>query len=322
MIANPAIAAVLVDWGTSRLRLWAVDGAGTVLGEARSGEGMGATEPRAFEGILEHHLAELGAGPKVPVMMCGMVGSRQGWQEAPYVEVPARLETIIERALPVSGTPREVRILPGIADRSVETPDVMRSEETQLLGLSRIAGNGAEGLVCMPGTHAKWVLIGEGGTQVSGFATALTGDLFAALSRASVLRHSLSGDAGLDGASFDKAVRAAIDEPARMLMRLFAIRSRALLHGADAAHASASLSGTIIGQDIAGALARFGKPERLTLVGGGTLGALYARALDLVGIATDVFDGEELARAGLFAAAVRVWPDMFATAPPATAANP
>jgi 2-dehydro-3-deoxygalactonokinase len=321
VIANPAIAAVLVDWGTSRLRLWAVDHDGTVLGEARSGEGMGATEPRAFEGILEHHLVELGAGPQVPVMMCGMVGSRQGWQEAPYVEVPARLETIIERALPVSGTPREVRILPGIADRSVETPDVMRSEETQLLGLGRMAGNGAEGLVCMPGTHAKWVLMDEGATQVSGFATALTGDLFAALSRGSVLRHSLSGDAGLDGASFDKAVRAAIDEPARMLMRLFAIRSRALLHGADAAHASASLSGTIIGQDIAGALARFGKPERLTLVGGGTLGALYARALDLVGIATDVFDGEVLARAGLSTAAGRIWPDMFGATPHAAASG-
>lgn len=319
MITNPAIAVVLVDWGTSRLRLWTVDHAGTVIGHARSGEGMGATEPRAFEGILEHHLVELGAGPQVPVMMCGMVGSRQGWQEAPYVEVPARLETIIERAQPVSGTPRQVRILPGIADRSLETPDVMRSEETQLLGLSRIAGNRAEGLVCMPGTHAKWVLMDEGGAKVSGFATALTGDLYAALSRASVLRHSLAADAELDGASFDNAVRASVAEPARTLMRLFAIRSRALLHGADAAQAGAALSGTIIGHDIAGALDRFGKPDRLTLVGGGTLGSLYARALDLVGIATDVFDGEELARAGLFAAAVQTWPDMLGTAPHAAA---
>jgi len=318
-MANPDIAVVLVDWGTSRLRLWTVDHAGTVIGQARSGEGMGATEPRAFEGILEHHLVELGAGPTVPVMMCGMVGSRQGWQEAPYVEVPARLETIIERARSVVGTPRQVRILPGIADRSVETPDVMRSEETQLLGLSRIAGNGAEGLVCMPGTHAKWVLMNEGGAKVSGFATALTGDLFAALSRASVLRHSLAADAGLDGAAFDAAVRASIAEPAQTLMRLFAIRSRALLHGADAAQAGATLSGTIIGHDIAGALDRFGQPDRLTLVGGGTLGSLYARALDLVGIATDVYDGENLARAGLFAAAIQTWPDMFGTAPNAAA---
>lgn len=305
---NPSIATVLVDWGTSHLRLWAVDAHGEVLGQTRSAQGMGATEPRAFEGILEHHLAELGAEADVPVMMCGMVGSRQGWQEASYVEVPAQLEMIIARAVKVAHTPRDVRILPGIADRSVETPDVMRSEETQLLGLARIAPQAARGLVCMPGTHAKWVQLEGQPVSVSAFATALTGDLYAALSNASVLRHSLDAESDLDPTAFDEAVSATLRDPALMLARLFAIRARALLHGASASKARGTLSGIVIGQDLAGAMARFGRPQRLTLVGGGSLGRLYARALDLAGIATEVFDGDVLARSGLFAAARQIWP--------------
>ena len=316
-----AIAAVLVDWGTSRLRLWAVDCDGVVVRAARSAEGMGATAPRAFEGILEHHLVELGAGPDVPVMMCGMVGSRQGWQEAPYVAVPARLETIVERAQPVAGTPRDVRVLPGIADRGTATPDVIRGEETQLLGLARLAGASADGLVCMPGTHAKWVRLTDGAATVAAFATALTGDLFAALSTASVLRHSLSADADADPAAFEAAVRASVAEPSTALMRLFAIRARGLLAGADASHALGTLSGTIIGLDIAGALTRFGPAERLTLVGGGTLGALYLRALRLAGIDAITMDGEELACEGLQAAARHVWPDRLCADRPAAVAR-
>jgi 2-dehydro-3-deoxygalactonokinase len=318
---DAAIAAVLVDWGTSRLRLWAIGTDGATIDAIRSAEGMGATEPRAFEGILEHHLAELGARADVPVIMCGMVGSRQGWQEAPYVAVPARLDTIIARAVRVSDTPRDVRILPGIADRSADAPDVMRSEETQLLGLSRLAGPTADGLVCMPGTHAKWVRLDDGARTVAAFATALTGDLFAALSTASVLRHSIADGAGTDGDAFDAAVAASLAEPATTLMRLFAIRSRGLLAGQDAAHALGTLSGTIIGHDIAGALARFGTPSRLTLVGGGTLGTLYERALRVAGIAATTIDGEELACEGLLAAARQIWPDRLPAAPAAAMAH-
>lgn len=320
MTASQAIAAVLVDWGTSHLRLWAVDATGDVLGHTRSAQGMGATEPRAFAGILEQHLTELGADIDVPVMMCGMVGSRQGWQEAPYVEVPAPLETVIERSVKVAGTPRDVRIVPGIADRSVETPDVMRSEETQLLGLTHVAPQAARALVCMPGTHAKWVKLEDWPAKVTGFATALTGDLYSALSKASVLRHSLNADGGLDLEAFDGAIRATLDDPASMLTRLFAIRARALLHGAGPDAARGALSGIVIGQDLAGAIAHFGKPERLTLIGGGSLGRLYERAFELVGVANDQFDGDLLAQSGLFAAAQQVWPDrMMAPSQPTMA---
>lgn len=321
MTPRGAIAAVLVDWGTSRLRLWALDRDGGVIRAARSAEGMGATAPRAFEGILEHHLIELGAGADVPVMMCGMVGSRQGWQEAPYVSVPARLETIVARAVRVRGTRRDVRILPGIADRSPRTPDVMRGEETQLLGLGRLAGASAEGLVCMPGTHAKWVRLTDGAATVAAFATALTGDLFAALSTGSVLRHSLGADAEADTAAFEAAVRASIDEPSTALMRLFAVRARGLLAGADARHALGTLSGTLIGLDIAGALTRFGPAGRLALVGGGTLGALYLRALRLAGFDATAMDGEELACEGLQVAARHVWPDRLCADRPAAVAR-
>ncbi|WP_306117309.1 MULTISPECIES: 2-dehydro-3-deoxygalactonokinase [unclassified Roseitalea] len=311
------IAAVLVDWGTSHLRMWAVDCCGGIVGEDRSAEGMGATAPSAFAGVLETHLDRLGAPADTPVMMCGMVGARQGWLEAPYVDVPACLDTLVDRAVHVQVPGRDIRILPGIADRSAETPDVMRSEETQLLGLCTVAPEPASRLVCMPGTHAKWVEIDGAARQVRRFATALTGELYAALGTSTVLRHSLgTGSVDADHPRFAEAVAASLERPETILTRLFAIRPHALLRGEGEADARARLSGTIIGQDIAGAIARFGRPGRVVLVGGGRLGALYERALDLAGIAPQIHDGEALARAGLLAAAGKVWPHRLGGANP------
>ena len=125
---------VAVDWGTSSFRLWLVDRAGDVLGERRSHEGMMAAGKLGFATVLQSHLEAVGAAPALPVVVCGMAGARQGWVEAGYVDTPARLASIPEHAVPVPGQDRDIRILPGIAQRDPKAPDVMRGEETQLLG--------------------------------------------------------------------------------------------------------------------------------------------------------------------------------------------
>lgn len=320
MTERTDIAFVLVDWGTSHLRLWAVDDGGAVLAEAKSGEGMGATAPSAFEGILDHHLTELDVGTDVPVMMCGMVGSRQGWQEARYLSLPADLQSVADQAVRVSGIERDVRILPGIAERSRANPDVMRSEETQLVGLLAHGMTGFD-LICMPGTHTKWVRIDATGRAVTGFATSLSGDLFAAVCAHTVLRHSVSGASEMDWPAFDAATAVARDRPATALMDLFAVRAKMLLEGFEADAARSAISGIVIGHDIAGALERFDPPQKVMLIGGGAQGPLYRRALQAAGIAVEEADGEELARAGLFAAALHIWPHRGADNEPKLAAS-
>ena len=149
---------VAVDWGTSSFRLWLIDRAGEVLAERRSDEGMLAAAKAGFPAVLQSHLVAIEAPDHLPVLVCGMAGARQGWVEAGYVDTPARLSAILKQAARVSGEARDIRILPGIAQRDAKAPDVMRGEETQLLGALGLDAAG-EALVCMPGTHSKWVRV-------------------------------------------------------------------------------------------------------------------------------------------------------------------
>lgn len=302
-MTNPAAPSlVAVDWGTSHLRVWLLDDHGAVLAEHRSGEGMGATAREQFHSVLEAHLAELAVPDDVPVVMCGMVGSRQGWAEARYLTLPASLADVAAQAVRVPGVARDIRIMPGISKPDETSPDVMRGEETQLMGLARLAPVADERIVCMPGTHSKWVRMR--GDKVIDFVSFMTGDAFAVLSRHSVLRHSLSGG-GVDpiSAAFRDAVRASLDTPADILARIFSIRPASLLQDLDPASASARLSGYLIGQEIAGAKARFVLPERVALIGDQPLGAVYAEALAVAGLACALHDSDTLAIAGLVGAA-------------------
>jgi 2-dehydro-3-deoxygalactonokinase len=128
---------VAVDWGTSSFRLWLVDRTGNVLGERRSHEGMMAAGKLGFPTVLQSHLDAVGAAPGLPVIVCGMAGARGGWVEAGYVDTPARLALIPEHAVAVPGQDRDIRILPGIAQRDPKAPDVMRGEETLFDVVSR-----------------------------------------------------------------------------------------------------------------------------------------------------------------------------------------
>jgi 2-dehydro-3-deoxygalactonokinase len=301
--ASPQFAAV--DWGTSNMRVWLMAGDGTVLGETRGEEGLTRVQDRNFEGVLEAKLAALGAPPALPVIICGMAGSKQGWVEAAYVETPAPLGDVMRHAVKVPHARRDIRILPGISHDDADAPSVMRGEETQLLGLQSHHGNQT---VCMPGTHCKWVAL-KGDVVVS-FATYLTGELFQLFSTASLLKHSVDPAAKTepDHPDFRAACAKMLAQPGELTANLFAIRAAGLLHGLDMERASARLSGLLIGAEIGSARTRFGK-DRLTLVRSGRLGRLYEAALALAGIAFDPVDAEDAVKAGLLAAAKAIWPE-------------
>ena len=142
-----------------------------------------------FATVLQSHLDAVGAANDLPVIICGMAGARQGWVEAGYIDTPAHLASILERAVSVPGEARDIRILPGIAQRDPNAPDVMRGEETQLLGALG-ADAASDAVVCIPGTHSKWATV-KGGT-VERFATFMTGELFSVVSRETILSHAMA----------------------------------------------------------------------------------------------------------------------------------
>lgn len=290
----------IADWGTSSFRLWIVGRDGAVIAELRSDEGMMKARAAGFAAVLEGHLADMGAPANLPVVICGMAGARQGWLEAAYIDTPAALAALSAQAVPVVGD-RPVFILPGLAQRDPAAPDVMRGEETQLLGV--VAQGNASGLVCMPGTHSKWVVLEDG--RVERFSTFMTGDLFAAVAEHSILKLALSGDRRVEPTDpvFAQAVKSAFVKPQEATARLFAVRAGPLLDLGDPAHAAALLSGELIGIELAGARSRFGSPDEVMLVGSGRLGQLYRAALDVIGVRVREIDAESAVRSGLFAAA-------------------
>src|ERR1044071_2946544 len=194
---------IAVDWGTSNLRAWAIGRNGSIVNEASSASGMAKLTREEFEPAL---LALIGgwlpAGQKTPVVACGMVGARQGWIEVPYNEAPCPPASAQSARSPQTNDPRlDVRIIAGVMQR--EPADVMRGEETQIAGLLQ-RSPGFDGVICMPGTHTKWVRV-KGGEIVE-FQSAMSGEVFGLLASHSVLRFSVGGD-GWDDEEYATAVR-------------------------------------------------------------------------------------------------------------------
>lgn len=290
---------IAVDWGTTHLRAYAIAADGAVLARADGpGTGSLAATGGDFEAVLLTACEGwLGQGVTLAVM-CGMVGSRQGWAEAGYRSVPASLDTLGDQLtqVPVRDDRLSAFIVPGLSQN--DPFDVMRGEETQLAGWVNAHAQPADSAmrICLPGTHSKWVQLD--GRQVRHFSTAMTGELFDLLGHRSILAHSLTGE-GFDAEAFGDAVRTAHERPACLTEALFSVRAEGLLIGPDPARARARLSGLLIGAELAGARLEAG--ERVVLIGATRLCARYAQALSVLGHDAVIADGEAMVLAGLTA---------------------
>ena len=286
---------VAVDWGTSNLRVWGIGCHGEVVAEASSGKGMARLDRAGFEPALLELVGNwLPSDRQIPVIACGMIGARQGWIEVPYRRTPCKPVLVEPVGRPDTIDPRlKVMVLAGIKQID-PAPDVMRGEETQIAGV--LSQNPRfEGVLCLPGTHTKWVWINAG--EIVRFRTFMTGELFGLLSLHSVLRHSLS-DAGWDEIEFANDIRSTVTEPANLAGRLFSIRAEALVSSLDAATANARLSGLLIGAELAAAKA-YWLNQNVTIVGNGPQSRLYAAALRTLGQPPDVIDASHVTLAGL-----------------------
>lgn len=292
--------AAVADWGTTRFRLWTLDADGNVLRETRGDDGLLHAKEAGFESILERHLAQVDAPHDLPVVICGMAGSRTGWIEAPYMSLPSGLEGIVAAAVPVPAR-RPVTMLPGVARRSEDAPDVMRGEETKLLGL--VHRGTRDAVVIMPGTHAKWVHIADG--KLNDYRSFMTGELFALLKDKSVLAGALEGAESVDpqSAAFAAGVKASLETPALISNALFTVRAGWLVHNYTPSQQLARLSGLLIGLEVAGGRTLFGDLKQVLLLSDGMMGALYASALEIAGVSVNRIEADELVRDGLFMAA-------------------
>ncbi len=284
---------IAVDWGTTNLRAFAMQGA-AVVDQAQSDQGMGALSTDGFEPALRALISPWIAAGNLPVIACGMVGSRQGWVEAAYRAVPCTpLDTVLTRAPASDGL--EVHVVSGLSQAA--PPDVMRGEETQIAGFLQL-NPGWDGVICLPGTHTKWAHLSAG--EVVSFQTVMTGEIFALLGKSSVLRHSLDPDGWHEGA-FAEAVGDAMAHPERLAARLFGLRAGQLLQSTDGAVARARLSGLLIGCELAATKA-YWLGQNLAILGTGAQARAYRDALALQGANALLANTDRATLAGLTAA--------------------
>jgi 2-dehydro-3-deoxygalactonokinase len=289
------------DWGTSRLRLFLCSAEGALLDTA---EGPGAVEAHGrhaavFETLLARWAPRCG---ELPAVLCGMVGSNIGWSEARYLPCAAKPDQIAEACVALQEG--RIRIIPGLSCRNrYAAPDFMRGEETQILGALILVPALARGrhLLCLPGTHTKWVWLEDG--AVVDFLTAPVGEIFALLAQHSVLVRDRDPEQCVAGEWFANGLQAFARLPgAPLLHRLFECRSRRLNGEFTAQQSAAYLSGLLIASDVSGALHAFSDPtarRTVNLIGAPQLTDLYAIALGAQGGTTTFVDGTAAAVAGL-----------------------
>ena len=298
----PRARLIALDWGTSSLRAWRLGTGGAVLAQRQQPWGIMHLPEGGFAAALRG-IAEGWLDEDAPLVAAGMVGSAQGWREAPYVECPAGAEALAAALLAIdAGDGLTLHIVPGVRDAR---PDVMRGEETQCLGALSLQQALAEhATLLLPGTHSKWLRV-EGGRIVD-FRTYMTGELYALLREHSILgRPARSAGETASDEAFERGVMALRGEPhAGLSALLFGTRALVLTGQLDAAHSLEYLSGLLIGEELRCALAHHDAAAPLALVGDAALCARYRRALALHGIDhAPVIDGASVA--GLWQVALR-----------------
>ena len=287
MSSAPAALRIVLDWGTSSFRAFLISEEGRIVDRIESGQGIQSVPGGDFASVLAAAIGPWRAahGP-LPIYAAGMIGSRNGWVELPYAPCPATSDDLAAqtRSLTLDQGDRIV-FIPGLKDPSAHPfPDVMRGEETQLIGL----GLDRDAVVVLPGTHSKWARIESG--RIKRFRTFVTGEIFGTLSRHSFLSKVAVAPAAPDEAAFTKGAQLALsDDPAAggLLTRLFALRTGYLAGELPPESLTDYLSGLIIGAEFREAMLAgwCAAGDTVTVVGDDDLVALYMRCAKLAGLA-------------------------------------
>jgi 2-dehydro-3-deoxygalactonokinase len=284
-----------LDWGTSNCRAFRIARDGAVLETRAGAKGILAVEQGDFAGAFMSLVGDWLGAHAAPVLMSGMIGSRQGWVEAPYVDLPADAAQLAAALAPVPFPECKVWIVPGIVGAALAGGrDVMRGEETQIIG-AMDAMDGGNGVLCMPGTHSKWVTV-QGG-RITHFATFMTGEVYGVLRQHSILGRLMEGEAH-DEAAFIAGLERGRREGG-LLHQLFGVRTDGLFATMSAAALPSFLSGLLIGHEVRAAREAF-TGARVVLIGAPVLMARYKAALAAERIENASVAGDAAAVRGLW----------------------
>jgi len=289
---------IAIDWGTSSFRAYRLSRDGHILDTRFTSQGILSVKDGAFAQLLDAQTGDWIAAGDTQVVMSGMIGSRQGWIEVPYAACPAGLDEIAAGMRKVAWNRGEAWIAPGVTCRDeAGVPDVMRGEETQILGSLDRLGAGRH-TICLPGTHSKWVEV-EGG-RITQFSTHMTGEAFAVFKAHSILGRMMK-DGVTDRDAFAEGVRRSADAGG-LLHHLFGVRSRGLFGELPDTASASYLSGLLIGHEIRSARRTAGTVHLLCTP---QLAEVYRQALDAVGMESSTLDSNAVTL-GLFRLASRL----------------
>jgi len=298
-MVGTSVSCIAVDWGTTNCRAWALGADGNAVGERADASGLLAVQDRRFAESLEAYLGDwLGAGSGVPIVIAGMVGSRMGWIEVPYVAAPAALSELaqtLKKAGRIAGS--DCWIVPGVSLDNPIQPEVMRGEECQILG-ALLTRRQSDGVFVLPGTHSKWARVSD--QRLIEFRTYMTGELFNLLRQSGTLAQLMTDDAH-DDSVFARGVLAAGGD-AELLNRLFSARSLALFGRMDGRSLASYVSGMLVGAEMRDALATWpalGKTG-VTCIGSPAMLARYGACADLLGLGLQGIDSKDVLPAALF----------------------
>ncbi|MBA2673250.1 2-dehydro-3-deoxygalactonokinase [Ramlibacter sp.] len=269
---------VAVDWGTSSLRAVLLSDSGEVLQERSAQRGIMTVPTGGFRAVFDELCGDWMQQAQ-RALICGMAGSRQGWQEAPYCACPAGQDALAGSLAWIE--PQRIAIVPGLRCEHDSVPDVMRGEETQVVGALRLLGIGTDrATLVLPGTHSKWARA-EGG-RIASFSTFMTGEFYALLRHHSLLARTMPEE---DGALNEEAFRRGVAHAracGNLLHAAFSARTLALFDRMQADALPSYLSGLVIGEELRSQVHEGDAP--LVLVGAPALTQRYALALGAWGV--------------------------------------
>jgi 2-dehydro-3-deoxygalactonokinase len=268
-----------LDWGTTSCRAYLIGADGAVLDRQLEGPGILKAEGK-FGPWLDSMIGGwIGTHGSAPLILSGMIGSRQGWKEAPYAKCPAGADDIVKALARIEWGGLNIALVPGLSTANDAMPDVMRGEETQIFGALASSVN-SSGLFLLPGTHSKWAKVANG--RIVSFRTFMTGEVFGALKEHTILGR-LMRKAAPDPEAFERGVRegAALESAGALLNRIFATRTYGLMNKLPDTALADYLSGLLIGAEVAEATRQTKSP--VTIIASPALAQRYADALQLLG---------------------------------------
>jgi 2-dehydro-3-deoxygalactonokinase len=285
---------IAADWGTTHIRAWAIGEEDNVLAFRESNEGMKDLQQNQFEPVLLKLIESWLDDTKVTtVIACGMVGSKQGWVETPYLKTPCVPIDNQQLAIATTKDNRiKVNFVPGVMQNNLA--DIMRGEETQIAGFIN-KNPDFNGVVCLPGTHTKWVNVKEG--QITSFKTFMTGELFGVISNHTLIRHSISIK-GWNQAGFEAGIHEGFNNPGSIASDLFSLRAESIVNDLDRDQARSTLSGLLLGVELNGAQT-FWENSNVIIIGSQLLSNNYLQGLKILGGQSQLFSLETATLSGL-----------------------